>query len=43
MVFIRKEKKLHVSAYNGHLNVLTIFFLAENYQNLKMTAIGRNM
>jgi len=40
MVFISKGK-LHVSAYSGHLQVLTI--LAENCQNLKMAAIGRNM
>jgi len=44
MVFISKEKVLHVSAYSGHLQVPTIlYYLAENYQNLKMAAIGRNM
>jgi len=48
MVFISKEK-LHVSAYSGHLQVLTILIilyktlLAENCRNLKMAAIGRNM
>ena len=30
MVFIRK-KKLHVSAYSGHLQVLTTFLLKEFY------------
>ena len=30
MVFIGKEK-LHVSAYSGHLQVLTIFLLKEFY------------
>jgi len=38
MVFISKEK-LHV-IYNMHMHII---YLAENYQNLKMTAIGRNM
>jgi len=54
MVFISNGKKLHVSAYRGHLQVLTTFLLKEFYiilyktqlescQNLKMAAIGRNM
>jgi len=30
MIFIR-NKKLHVSAYSGHLQVLTIFLLKEFY------------
>jgi len=31
MVFISNEKKLHVSAYSGHRQVLTNFLLKEFY------------
>ena len=31
MVFISNGKKLHVSAYSGHLQVLTTFLLKEFY------------
>ena len=31
IVFISNEKKLHVSAYSGHLQVLTTFLLKEFY------------
>ena len=31
MVFISNEKKLHFSAYSGHLQVLTSFLLKEFY------------
>jgi len=31
MVFIGNGKKLHVSAYSGHLEVLTTFLLKEFY------------
>ena len=31
MVFINNRKKLHVSAYSGHLQVLTTFSLKEFY------------
>ena len=31
MVFINNGKKLHVSAYSGHLQVLTTFLLKEFY------------
>ena len=31
MVFISNVKKIHVSAYSGHLQVLTTFLLEEFY------------
>jgi len=31
MLFISNEKKLHVSAYSGHLQVLTTFLSKEFY------------
>ena len=31
MVFISNGKKLHVSAYSGHLQVLTTFLLKQFY------------
>ena len=31
MLFISNGKKLHVSAYSGHLQVLTTFLLKEFY------------
>jgi len=43
MVFISNGKKIHVSAYSGHLQVLTNFLLKEfDIIFLKMAAIGRN-
>jgi len=45
MVFISNGKKLHVSAYSGHLQVLTTFLLKEFYiiGILYKTLLERNL
>ena len=40
MVFISYGGKLHVSAYNGHLQVLTTFLLKEFYIICKNWSLG---
>jgi len=43
MVFIIKGIKLHVSAYSGHLQVLTSFLLKEFYIILYKTLLARKL